>query len=180
MIVSTKNISIFLIFIFCGEFLYNEAKIIKFTKLECKDYDKSFVHFKQCQLKAIGRNRIALQLIANLKKKIDDTLIINAELFRKSHDFRPFMYNDTMEFCGFIKNPNRYMFWKILVQEMIQFTNVNHTCPYEGDIIVKDLILEENMLKTLPFPSNDYMVHLKAILQDEVKAELKIYVLLVE
>ncbi|XP_013115766.2 uncharacterized protein LOC106093262 [Stomoxys calcitrans] len=167
-------------FIIDKEFFGNEAKIIKFTKLECKDYDKSFIQFKQCQLKAVGRNRIALQLHGDLKKNIDEELTINAELFRKSHDFRPFMYNDTMEFCSFVRNPNRYMFWKILVQDMIQFTNINHTCPYENEIIIKDLILEENMFKTLPFPGNDYMVHVKAILQNEIKAELKVYVVLIE
>lgn len=53
---------------------HNEGKVFKFTKLECKDYDKSFIEFNQCQLKAVGRNRIAMQLHGNLKEKIDDNL----------------------------------------------------------------------------------------------------------
>ncbi|XP_073835036.1 uncharacterized protein [Musca autumnalis] len=157
-----------------------ECKIVKFTKLECKDNDKSLVDFKHCQLKAVGRNRIAMQVQAELMEPLHDGLQINAELFRKSHDFRPFLYNDTMDFCGFMKNPNRFMFWKILVQDMVKYTNLNHTCPYEDEIVVKDLILEENMFKTLPFPSNDYMVHLKALQQNIIKAEMKIYMVIIE
>ncbi|XP_005177413.1 uncharacterized protein LOC101899278 [Musca domestica] len=170
--------TIFLIFLL--NFPQNESKIVKFTKLECKDFDKSLIAFKLCQLKAVGRNRIAMQVQGDLKQPLNDGLLINVELFRKSHDFRPFLYNDTMEFCGFIKNPNRYMFWKILVQEMIKYTNLNHTCPYEDELVVKDLILDDSMLKALPFPSNDYMVQVKALQQNDIKAEMKMFIVIIE
>lgn len=43
--------------------------IIKFTKLQCTAFDKEFVKFEKCQLKAIARDRVTLNLKANLLKK---------------------------------------------------------------------------------------------------------------
>ncbi|XP_023304229.2 uncharacterized protein LOC111686155 [Lucilia cuprina] len=154
--------------------------IIKFTKLECQAYDKSFAEFKMCQLKVIGRDKIALNIHANLHEKPLNNITLSAQLFRKSNDFRPFLYNDTFDFCLFMKNSNRFLFWKTLVQDLSHHSNINHTCPYDHDIIVNNMVLEEGILKHLPFPSNDYMIQLKFWSFNDLKARVKIYIVIVE
>ncbi|TMW50105.1 hypothetical protein DOY81_004826 [Sarcophaga bullata] len=140
--------------------------VIKFTKLECRVADKEFVEFENCHLKAIGRDKVTLNVKANLLKKP-----LSAQLFRKSADFRPFLYNDTFDYCAFMRNSNRYMFWKTVAQELTRFSNLNHTCPYDHDIIVKDMILDQNILLNMPFPSNDYMIQLKFRVYGELKGQ---------
>ncbi|XP_065365645.1 uncharacterized protein LOC135958682 [Calliphora vicina] len=154
--------------------------IVKFTKLECQAYDKSYAEFKLCQLKAVGRDKIALNINVNLHERPLNNITLSAQLFRKSHDFRPFLYNDTFDFCLFMKNSNRFLFWKTLVQDLSHFSNINHTCPYDHDIIVKNMILEESILKHLPFPSNDYMIQLKISSFNDLKMRVKIYIVIVE
>lgn len=55
---------------------------------------------------------------------------MNAQFFRKSHDYRPFLYNDTVDVCGFLKKQNQYKFWKRIYSFVLPYTNANHSCPY--------------------------------------------------
>lgn len=136
----------------------HNCMIIKFTKLECQAFDKSYAEFKLCQLKAVGRDKIALNINVNLHERPLNNITVSgwkmggrkffcfykcllklqlsAQLFRKSHDFRPFLYNDTFDFCLFMKNSNRFLFWKTLVQDLSQYSNINHTCPFDVSWIV--------------------------------------------
>lgn len=47
----------------------NNCLMVKFTKLECQSYDKTFTEFKICQLKALGRHKISLNIYANLYER---------------------------------------------------------------------------------------------------------------
>lgn len=54
--------------ILCYQQFNVETMILKFTKLECKLYDKSFGEFNKCYLKAIRRDTVALHLYLRLFK----------------------------------------------------------------------------------------------------------------
>lgn len=40
--------------------------LIKFTNIVCEEFDKSFADFKECKLKVMGRNKVALRLTVRL------------------------------------------------------------------------------------------------------------------
>uniref|UniRef100_A0A1I8PBL3 Uncharacterized protein n=2 Tax=Stomoxys calcitrans TaxID=35570 RepID=A0A1I8PBL3_STOCA len=102
-------------------------------------------------------------------------MTVNAQLFVRGNGYRPFLYNDTLDFCQFVRNPNRYMFWKIVYQIQKPYSNVNHTCPFNHDVIIDGLILNAEMLRLIPFPSNDYMIQMKYAFFNIYRLKVNIY-----
>uniref|UniRef100_A0A1I8NL96 Uncharacterized protein n=1 Tax=Musca domestica TaxID=7370 RepID=A0A1I8NL96_MUSDO len=154
-----------------------QSRKVKFTKLECFELDKPFATIKKCQLKALSRYRSALFVHVALHQVPVNNVSVNARFFRKgSNGYRLFMYNNTLDFCAFLKNPNRFMFWKIVFTNLIlPFSNINHTCPFDHDIIVEKLILDSEMFKMIPFPADEYMAKVKVAAYNHFKAEIKAY-----
>ncbi|TMW44749.1 hypothetical protein DOY81_010171 [Sarcophaga bullata] len=111
-----------------------------------------------------------------------NSLQANAAFYIKSSNqrYQPFLYNTTADFCKFMRNENSYPFWKIIMKIIKQNSNINHTCPFNHDIIVENLVLGANMIKLIPFASGDYLVALRIGAYNDYKAEVRVYVLLKE
>ncbi|XP_059224999.1 uncharacterized protein LOC106093847 [Stomoxys calcitrans] len=60
-----------------------------------------------------------------------------------------------------MKNPKHWMFWKLIFDAFSPYTNMNHTCPVNHDVIVKDLSLTTDMMQLLPFPPNTYQLRFR-------------------
>lgn len=104
---------------------------LRFTNLECKDLDTNFLETKKCLLKLIRRNVVALNLHILIKYREPlDQIKLNLCIFRKSNVYRLFMINHTLDFCYFMRLPEKYPLFYIFYDEMKSFSNVNHTCPY--------------------------------------------------
>uniref|UniRef100_A0A1I8Q5P6 Uncharacterized protein n=1 Tax=Stomoxys calcitrans TaxID=35570 RepID=A0A1I8Q5P6_STOCA len=138
-----------------------ESLNLKFTNAQCEVLDKSFGSFEKCYLKALDRHNVSLDLYLKLYQLPLKSLKWHAQLFHRGNGFRPLLYNNTMDFCLFMKNPKRWMFWKIIWDAVLPYTNLNHTCPINHDVIIKSLILQMDMIKLIPFPPNTYMLRLR-------------------
>ncbi|XP_019893110.1 uncharacterized protein LOC109612994 [Musca domestica] len=149
----------------------------KLTRVECLEFDKAFATIPKCYLKALSRYRSAFSLHVALHQVPVTNVSFNAAFFRKGNNgYRLFMYNNTVDFCSFYKNPNRFIFWKIVFFNIIApSSNINHTCPFDHDIIVEKLILDSEMFKMIPFPADEYMAKVKVAAYNHFKAEIKAY-----
>ncbi|XP_059220380.1 uncharacterized protein LOC106095155 [Stomoxys calcitrans] len=106
----------------------------KFTNLQCDEFDKPFATFKTCRLKALSRHQVSLNVHVQLHQVPVNNVTINAQLLRKGYDngYKPFMYNNTADFCQFLKSSSRYMFWKIIFFKIVRpISNINHSCPFD-------------------------------------------------
>ncbi|XP_075160390.1 uncharacterized protein LOC142233378 [Haematobia irritans] len=148
---------------------------IRYTNIRCLDFNKTLVAFVRCDLKVVGRGLIALNVHAkvNYPQPISNATM-NISLFKKANGYRPFLYNSTMDFCDFLKNRKRYPFVKIYWDTVLQNTNLNHTCPYNHDIIVRNTTLNEDMFKYMPLPSGDYLFKLRVAIYNYWVAEDKL------
>lgn len=54
---------IFLLILNCPQFL---STFVRFTNIKCEEFDKPFADFKHCQIKVIGRNKVALRVHVRL------------------------------------------------------------------------------------------------------------------
>ncbi|XP_017071943.1 uncharacterized protein LOC108108401 [Drosophila eugracilis] len=136
--------------------------LFKVTNIKCECYDRSFCDFSQCELKVLGRGEVGVFIHAKMHQLPLKKVLLNLSLFRKFSGYRPFMYNVTVDFCDYIRNPKRFPWFGIVHDAMVNFTNANHSCPYNHDIIVSKMVLSDKMLEKTPFPTGSYMFQLIA------------------
>ncbi|XP_059221729.1 uncharacterized protein LOC106082033 [Stomoxys calcitrans] len=92
-----------------------------------------------------------------------------------NNGYRPFLYNISVDACDFMRNRKRYPVFAIYMNAIMPFSNVNHTCPYNHDMIVKDMVMREDMLALAPLPGGDYMFKLRLGVKNEWKSEIVSY-----
>uniref|UniRef100_A0A6P4EWE2 Uncharacterized protein LOC108044774 n=1 Tax=Drosophila rhopaloa TaxID=1041015 RepID=A0A6P4EWE2_DRORH len=150
------------IFFILINFISNSNSLFKVTNIKCQCYDKTFCDFPQCELKVLGRGKVGIFIYTKIHQLPIKKVLVNLSLFRKFSGYRPFMYNLTVDFCNFIKNKDRFPWFNIVHDSISNFSNVNHSCPYNHDLIVSKMVLSDLMLKKTPFPTGSYMFQLIA------------------
>ncbi|XP_017071910.2 uncharacterized protein LOC108108373 [Drosophila eugracilis] len=136
--------------------LCNSDALFKFKNIKCTCYEKSFCEVKRCELKVLGRGIIGLFLYAQANQLPISTATCVLTLYRRFNGYRPFLYNITVDVCYFLKNQNRYPFFGLVYEGINNFSNINHTCPYNHDIIVDRMVLDDKMIAKVPVPSGFY------------------------
>ncbi|KAH8296350.1 hypothetical protein KR054_004922 [Drosophila jambulina] len=153
------NVAIILLAVHC---IKNSESLLKVTNIKCKCYDKSFCNFDQCELKLLGRGKVGIFIYVKVHQLPITNVLLNLSLHRKFSGYRPFLYNVTVNFCDFFQHKTRFPWFKIVYESISTFSNLNHTCPYNHDLIVSKMVLNDGMLEKTPFPTGSYMFQLIA------------------
>ncbi|XP_055838695.1 uncharacterized protein LOC129906794 [Episyrphus balteatus] len=86
------------------------------------------------------------------------------QLFKKFNVvYRSFLINVTEDFCLRFEKKTNAPYLNILHSVGERFTNLNHTCPYEGWLIFKDFELDLSKLKFL-LPDGEYRFDIEPII----------------
>ncbi|KAI8043392.1 hypothetical protein M5D96_004724 [Drosophila gunungcola] len=88
------------------------------------------------------------------------------------------MYNVTVEACRFMKNPQSNPIAGYLHSLFKNYSNMNHTCPADHDVIVDKLsidFLNKQVTEVLPFPQGDYLYQTKWFAYDIQRATVDVY-----
>lgn len=105
------------------------AVIFKMTNAVCESYNKSWVDFGYCRLRAVSRHKVYLNVNATLLHPVNDVLV-RGQLMKKANGYKPWLYSATFDGCQFIRrrnNPLIRLVWELFKE----FSTINHTCPYE-------------------------------------------------
>ncbi|XP_017958371.1 uncharacterized protein LOC108652689 [Drosophila navojoa] len=146
--------SIILLYLLLIENVYMKATV-KFTNVKCGSLDPSLSAIDQCRLRAISRNKTLLNIAVNLlktAKKLD----LHWQTKVWGNGYKPWLGEYNIDFCAYLRKPNHPVV-KILYDAIKPFTNINHSCPLSGMLIVKDMFWDISNYK-LPMPSGDYLV----------------------
>ncbi|CAD7006277.1 unnamed protein product [Ceratitis capitata] len=135
------------------------ANHISFNNIQCQSNDEKYFQFSQCDLKLQKRGYNELNIYGKLLKTADN-ITVKAELFRKTNGYTPFIYKFTLDFCDLKRFPQRQPVMSMFFKYLERNSNLNHTCPYDHDIILKNFVMPDDVLKLLPYPKGDYMVQL--------------------
>lgn len=100
------------------------------NKVVCHAFDKSYVEFPTCEMKIRSRGVAVFNLNMTLHKKPVHSVVLNLELFKKSNGYRPFLFNQTIDFCYYQRNPMAYTLFQSFHKTFLAASNMNHTCPY--------------------------------------------------
>ncbi|KAH8408241.1 hypothetical protein KR215_000949 [Drosophila sulfurigaster] len=132
---------------------------VMFTNLKCVSYNKTIVDFQSCEIKAFNRTHKYMNIhVRNINMKNVTNAIVNMKLLRFNNGYKPFLFNVTFDVCKFLKNQNHPIV-NLIFKPIKSYTNLNHSCPYNHDIIVDKLWtgnLEDDFLKYLPIPIGEY------------------------
>ncbi|XP_065369070.1 uncharacterized protein LOC135961499 [Calliphora vicina] len=169
------QLNLFAILITLVFFLRPVSLYYKFTNVQCEDHDLKFSHFQTCNLKVVRRGVVALNIHVNLLKTPVTNSTINIAFYKRANGYRPFLWNITEDVCLFFGRRNRYPVLKFMFNLFLQHSTLNHTCPYNDDIIVKELILDEKGFQVAPFPVGQYLLKLKVFAYNDLKATVSAY-----
>ncbi|XP_061388675.1 uncharacterized protein LOC133323787 [Musca vetustissima] len=131
---------------------------INLTKTECKVIDSNLVNIKVCGVERKNSSEPVINIHVQLLKRIN-SIVINAKLYRKiGKKVQPFLYNDVIDFCNIRSKTLRGNFWSTYYDKFSKFTNMNHSCPYEDDIIVRNMTFDDETFQIFPMPKGKYMI----------------------
>ncbi|XP_075169044.1 uncharacterized protein LOC142241187 [Haematobia irritans] len=148
------------LFVFCAYTTVVLSGVnIKLTNLICRPSPKYF-HNHSCVLKAVNRYKAVAKMECLAKDKLTN-LTANIALFARNsaNIYNPFLINFTLNVCKMFDKHLQGPYGKITSAILTRYTNVNHSCPYTGSLIAKNLYVDASML---PFvlPQSSYKLTL--------------------
>ncbi|XP_017057380.1 uncharacterized protein LOC108098759 [Drosophila ficusphila] len=155
--------------------LYNANALFKFTNVKCKSYNQSFCEFKRCELKIVDRGVVGLFLHVKANQLPINSVTCALSFFRRFSGYRPFLYNITFDVCNFLKNRKRYPFADLVYDGIRNFSNVNHSCPFNHDIIVNRMVLDDNMIVKAPVPNGFYKLQFIVRADGDWRGEVEVH-----
>ncbi|XP_017080082.1 uncharacterized protein LOC108113888 [Drosophila eugracilis] len=152
---------------------------VMFTNLKCGIMDRKFASFKKCYIKAVNRTHKYIDVHVNLYQTPIDNVTVHAKLMRHdNHGYKPFFIDVTFDGCKFLKN-QRQPIVKMLYEMYKNSSNVNHTCPYDHDIILDHLWtgnIEMDIAKYIPMLNGDYAVFSEWSTYNIARAFFNVYI----
>ncbi|KAH8270416.1 hypothetical protein KR018_009836, partial [Drosophila ironensis] len=130
----------------------------------CESFDPNYAEFSRCEMKIVKRGVAAFFMYCRVHQLPVTNVHINVALYKKSNGYRPFLFNQTLDYCYYMRNPEAHPLIYTLHKTFIARTNMNHTCPYDAstqhDLSIDNLVYKEDDLKDIPIPKGDYMIRI--------------------
>lgn len=124
------------------------------TKVICNTIDKTFSHFEVCELHtSAARHSPTLSVVVKLYQLPLTNLHLQMEFSRYDTKSSNNILNNTWDVCRFLKNINKYRALRIFYDLMKEYSNINHTCPYNVSCFASFLMFFNLNLFCLYFPS---------------------------
>ncbi|KAH8304081.1 hypothetical protein KR059_000161, partial [Drosophila kikkawai] len=152
--------------------------LVVFTNVKCESFDKDFIDFEYCRLRSVNRTYKYVSGKAKLLKTPLNHIKLNMALYQRLNGYKPFLYNFTLDACKFLKNQKSNPIASYFYGFLTEYSNMNHSCPYDHDIVVDKLStasMNHRLTNILPFPEGDYMIKTHWKFPDIEKALTKFY-----
>ncbi|KAH8390704.1 hypothetical protein KR215_010656, partial [Drosophila sulfurigaster] len=150
----------------------------RITRINCKCYDTSFCDFTLCKMNVVRRGVIVFNMKCEIYRKPINDLKVHFELFRKTNGYQLFMLNHTVDYCFYMRNPISYPLVHAVHKTFADYTNLNHSCPVDHDIIVNNFAYGGSpFLEDMPMPNGEYMVVVKIAFAKAWRSEFKVFLM---
>ncbi|KAL7738701.1 hypothetical protein ACLKA6_006984 [Drosophila palustris] len=147
----------------------------EFTKVKIKIMEDGYAIVEKSHLQAVNRS---LKLF-DLRIKLLQLPVINVKvswvLLKRSNGYLPYSQNFTVDVCQFFKS-GKNLITLYIFSFFKDYTNFNHSCPYNHDIILEKFPTYSTKAMTLlPLPGGDYAVDSNWYTDGKLRAEARIY-----
>ncbi|KAH8295689.1 hypothetical protein KR018_003904, partial [Drosophila ironensis] len=134
---------------------FQDSVTFKMTNAVCESYNESWVVIHQCRLKAVSRSKILFNFNGTIHHPASQ-ITNHIRMLKRESGYKPWLINVKIDCCRFMFKPyNSYGIFFFNIWR--RFTNINHTCPYVGTVLLKDMYLTTEAMR-LPFPTGEYML----------------------
>ncbi|XP_062135920.1 uncharacterized protein LOC133845469 [Drosophila sulfurigaster albostrigata] len=133
---------------------------VTYTNLKCILRNSTILAFQNCYIKAVNRTHKYIAIHINNYSRDVFNVSMNIKVLRFNHGYKPFFFDITFDACKYMKTQNDPIV-NLFFNSFKHASNLNHTCPFNHDIIVDKLWTgnhEVDFLKYLPVPNGDYML----------------------
>ncbi|KAH8300154.1 hypothetical protein KR044_010791, partial [Drosophila immigrans] len=130
-----------------------DAAMLRFTNVICHSGNVTSYTIHTCRLKALQRNKIGLFFNATLNYKVKQ-LTLHFQSVKKANGYKPWLYNYSVDCCDYLRKRNNPVF-NILTNLTKEYTNMIHTCPFEGPLTINGLFVKPSSIP-LPLPTGEY------------------------
>lgn len=86
-----------------------------------------------CNIRIIARNTFSINISNTLRNPIDN-VHLHVVLFYKYNTFQKFLIDRWEDICGYFSGKVPSPVLDIIFSNTIQFSNINHTCPFNGSM----------------------------------------------
>ncbi|XP_041675844.1 uncharacterized protein LOC121530568 [Drosophila eugracilis] len=152
--------------------------MVEFTNTICEAVDEDFLTFEYCLLKSFNRTYKYLTIKVNLLQIPVTDIKVNMALYKRLSTYKPYFYNVTVDCCKFLKNVKLYPIANYVYDFFKEFSNINHSCPYDHDLLVDKLTsahFNHRFSNVQAFPLGDYMFNVNWILHGHIRAKFRLY-----
>ncbi|KAH8365899.1 hypothetical protein KR093_007001, partial [Drosophila rubida] len=142
---------------------------VSFTNLKCDFKNASFGKYEQCHIKAVNRSHKYVSVYAKLYILPLSNITVSI--------FKPYFVDLTFDVCQYLKN-RRNVLVNVFFNVIERYSNINHTCPYNHDIIVDKLWTgnhDDMMSKYFPITSGQYALFMDFFLYKMHMSQVVIY-----
>ncbi|XP_053967335.1 uncharacterized protein LOC128868826 [Anastrepha ludens] len=137
-----------------------KQKLFKLSSITCLSLDESFIIFETCRLKAVKRDTAELSIYAKLFQLPITNVKLGVTLRKRNAYVNSPLYEYQIDGCAFFRNKRRNplaeLFYNFL--GLKTHSNVNHSCPYDHDIILDRFVLNQNFASVVPLPVGSYLI----------------------
>ncbi|XP_041675671.1 uncharacterized protein LOC121530527 [Drosophila eugracilis] len=155
--------------------------LVEFTNIKCDAVDPNFCKFEYCLLKSVNRTYKYFMVKLNLYKTPLTKAKVNFAIYKFANGYKPFLYNITVDACKFLQNPKSNPVTNYVYGFIKDFSNINHSCPYNDDFVVDKITTEffnQRVKYLLPFPEGKYLFQMNWMPYGIMRAVFKIYIIL--
>lgn len=111
---------------------------MKIDRLICKPYPNSTISATFCEIKYISQDRMKLHVWANFSEPIHELWIHSVAYFKfNGLTFSRFPINIWENMCGWLAGKTKSFILDWTFGKVLQYSNLNHPCPYDGHVYVK-------------------------------------------
>ncbi|KAH8412764.1 hypothetical protein KR009_005397, partial [Drosophila setifemur] len=135
--------------------------VYKIKNIECVGNPKHVKNIS-CIVKPINWNLSVVNMECTLLGSLINPMT-RIQVFQKDYtnQYKPFLIDVNINMCDVIVRRNFIPYGTILWKIFKRFSNVNHSCPYKGQLICRDGYLDTQLIP--PFPKGLYLVSLRVV-----------------
>ncbi|XP_059226764.1 uncharacterized protein LOC106085038 [Stomoxys calcitrans] len=140
-----------LAFNLCLRIVSTKVRGTKLTKIECESFDTTVVRPITCQVVRKNNNCSIFDFHLGVMQKLNG-IVITVKLYRKTNrKFQPFLFEDVLDLCSLLSNglTSRHLFWGTYYEKFRKISNINHSCPYEHDIIIQNMRVDDDLFQII-------------------------------